>query len=573
MPHDPKFFQRSLSERLPDRDQNKLDSMFDQRYGLQNHIRDMNRFSAHSFEPFSPSRFHETMRSLDFKEMDNKLFDPTGEKFQRMAENFNEFRSRFQDQMFQMNRRDGLRGNGMPSFENRNMINEMNDRNSYFNSRNDIGLSSRDKYINNNRGFGSMNGNDLDSYSANRSDDLRAHSRNNVSMSSPNPSIGEYPRPNDGPNEDINMQMDDRRDIRGPNMRLDQGMSMRLGSDSDMMMNRSRGLTMNVSSDHRLNSRSEMLGDRENEMASMNHRNGLEMGMGSGRLMMQHLSNGKDLMNDRNSLIRQGSDMMNGSNERMTSRREMDLVDGNSVSLDKEHDRRVTQQQQQRQDLGKSGRDLDILNGNDIRRNQTNDLGPVDRHSDLPMGQARDMALDDGIGMNDMSRNGRNDLRLQSRNEVQMDICNDLTMNGQENQYPDKQDMRLQNQNMILSRSDGNLSVHDELSMNRPSSIHHLAGQQNGGKPGRHDDMIPDDELDFVDGNENKRLSSSNPMTEAIRQRKRKPANPQHVFMPSIDHYTLGFQTDEVEDCGGLMLDVENGGNFERRLTTVDSRN
>lgn len=602
MSHESKIFQRSLSERLPDRGHNKLDSMFEQRFGLQNHLRDMNRFNDRSFEPFSPSRFHEAIRSFDFKEIEAKLFDHNGDTLQRMAESFNEFRSRFQDQMF---RRDGTRQGSM-GFEGRNFMPDMNDRNMFFNSRNDMmeTLGSRDRYENS-RNFNGMNVNGMDTYGPSRHDDIRQRSRSEMesrnSLSSPN-----YSR-NDMVSDNLSMNMDSHisMNMRRNSLNMDPNIGARNSSaNSDMLMSRGTDSGQNADSHLRSSQRNDMgmpprnsldmsmtdgrssiditmtpNGRRSIDMNMSSDRNGLDLNMNGGRIMQPPLSR-TDSRNNCSSVVSQDKNMMmstpntldshqkmsidkeNQNSERMgmnlvdrpSDGMGMDMVDQSSdTGLPMDIVDRGTErmddfgQRMNKSDLNKTSRgDFDMMDRNSMRMN-------TERRLDDKVSQNESMNIDDNMNIGSVSRDNR-DMHIHSRgNNMAMGLCNDIDMEDPNTGYPDKPDMQRQNMMMADNSMRGNMQ--NEIDYSRGGSLPQMPAQHSAQKQNGHANVLQDDDMDYVSRSDDKNSPTSNHISDPsiIRQRKqRKPANPQHVFMPSIDHYT-SFAVDEVEDCSALI--------------------
>ena len=550
MPHDSKIFQRSLSERLPDRGHDKIDSMFEQRFGLQNHFRDMNRFNDRSFEPFSPSRFHDAVRSFDFKDLEAKLFDPSGEKFQRMAENFQEFRSRFQDQMLSMNRRDGTRQGGM-SFDGRNMLPDMNDRSMFFNSRNDmVDFPPRDRY-DNSRNYNGMNINGMDSYTPNRHDDLRLRSRNDVgsrnNLSSPN-----YNR-SDRVNENMGMGMDSQMslEMRRSSLNLDQNINARNSSaNSDIIMNRANDMNPNQDNHLRSNQRNGMLGTQENDMIGLPGRNSIDMNLTGGRIMPTQIPR-TDSRNNCTGIMAQEKTMMLGSGSSsdggQNPKVSMEMVDRTTDRVDNDYNARI-----HKSDVNKASRnDFDMMDRQSIGMNPDNRV-----MSEEKLQQNEDMVIDDNMNIGTVHRESE-EIRMQSRNgNIQMGMCNDMELSSPNNGYTEKSEIHAQN--MMIG--DGNMTpnMQDDLNYNRGNGLSQMNSQHSTPKQNGHGNVIQtvqDSEMEFVNRSDDKNSPTSNHISDPniIRQRKqRKPANPQHVFMPSIDHYT-SFAADEVEECGALM--------------------
>ncbi|XP_052819842.1 uncharacterized protein LOC128245671 [Mya arenaria] len=621
LPHDSKIFQRSLSERIPERSHDKLDSMLDQRFGFQNHFRDVNRFGDRSFEPFSPSRLHEAVRSFDFKDIEAKLFDPSmsGEKFQRMAENFNEFRSRFQDQMF---RRDGSRQGGFLP-DGRNMIQEMNDRNAFFNSRNEnIDLSHRDRYEIT-RNFNSMNMNDVDGFGANRHDPLRMRSRNEMdsrnNMSSP-----DYNRGRESVSDNVNMStgMERQIDIQRNGLNLDQNnMSVRNNSaqpevmiprSSDMsshdnvsMSNSQRGNVLSGSERDLMAMRAgRMETSAENEMMGMRsgHRSSIDAAENDMMALRQQQSNGievsgeSDLMGLRQGGSRSGLDSRNGSElmnmrsahgngmdtsnetEMMALRAPRTSMDMNVSNL------RMMSSQIDRNDVRNNCNSMMSPNGNIIlggnaRNNGNVPMDMVDRNGDRPdhgyenrmqssemqksssdfsmmdrgsltinhdkdkIQRSEDVVMDSNINIGNIENDGNN---IQRRIAMG-NLCNDIDMAPGNQNYTEKGDVHSQSREMI---------IHENMNMPRSSSsMSQQIGHHGSGKENQQDRVMSDADIDFESRNEDKNSSSPTNLSDPnmIRQRKqRKPTNPQHVFMPTIDHYT-SFAVDEVEECSALI--------------------
>lgn len=583
-PHESKIFQRSLSDRLPDRSSvDKLDSMFDQRFGFQNPLRDVNRFGDRSFEPFSPSRLHEMVRSFDFKEIEAKLFDPSlsSEKFQRMAENFNEFRSRFQDQMF---RRDGNRQGSFP-FEGRNMLQEMNERN-FFNSRNDNidFTSNRDRYENS-RNFNGVNVNDIDNFGPNRNDLARMRSRNDMgsrtNMSSPN-----YNRRRESVSDNLNMSMENM-DIRRNSMNMEQNLSGRNNSTaSDVMIPRSSDMTSSHENTLSGNQRQEVLSTTDSEMMGLRPgqrnaletqsnldtqsamdqhnsieqrnnmdqrnrldtaseaelmalrgpRNGMDMNPNSLRLMTGQMDQ-PDIPNNCNGMMSPNGNMIMGGSRSDNTSTPLNIVDRGSDRSERQYENRM-----QSGDMPeRPGTDFDMMDQGGMNMSQDKDK----------MHNADDMVVDNNMNMGSMERDNETmQLQNHSRNMNMGNLCNDMDVgNGN---YSTKRDVHIRNREMMMQ----DVNVHDDLNpLSRSNSIpqqigsHHSTPKQNG-----HDHVLQEEDMDFCNRSDDKASptpSLSDP--NMIRQRKqRKPSNPQHVFMPSIDHYT-SFAADEVETVGDLI--------------------
>ena len=614
MSHDSKIFQRSLSERLPERGHDKLDTMIDQRFGFQNHFRDMNRFGDRSFEPFSPSRLHEAVRSFDFKEIEAKLFDPSmsGEKLQRMAENFNEFRSRFQDQMF---RRDGSRQGGFLP-DGRNMIQEMNNRNAFFNSRNDnIDIGQRERYEIT-RNFNSMSMNEMDNFGANRDDVLRMQSRNEMESRN-NIGSPDYRRGRDRVPESMSMNLDSQMDIRRNSINIEQNINMRntpmppdsmiprsgdpsTCHDSVGLSNSQRGSMMTGSDremigmrqGQRMETDNDMMGlrpstrngmDSDADMIGMRQQSASGMDNGDADLMVMRQAtrsgldsrNGSDLMNMRqgagpqmdgesemlalrgprtsmgmdvssmrmlssqierndvrgncNSMLSPNGNMMIGSRNE-NGNVQMDMVDRNSKRPDHVFENRMQNAEQ----IQKSS-DFSVMDGRSLGVNRDKDK----------ISRSDDVMMDSNMNMGGLDNDGSS---IQRRMAIG-DLCNDMEMAVSSNQrYGDKSELHGQGQDVI---------IHEGMNISRSSSAmsQQMGGHHGGGKENRQDRGMDDANIDFESRNEDKHSSSPTNLSDPnmIRQRKqRKPANPQHVFMPAIDHYT-SFAVDEVEECSPLI--------------------
>lgn len=588
-PHESKIFQRSLSDRLPDRPaHDKLDTMFDQRFGFQNPLRDVNRFGDRSFEPFSPSRLHEMVRSFDFKEIEAKLFDPSlsSEKFQRMAENFNEFRSRFQDQMF---RRDSTRQGGFP-FDGRNVFQEMNDRNSFMNSRNDnidFG-SNRDRYEN--RGTGNFNGmgvNDIDNFGPNRNDPVRMRSRSEMGSRN-NLNSPDYNRGRESVSDNLNMSMDAGQiDIPRNSLTMDQSLRGRNNStNSEVMIPRSTDMTTthentlsgnqrqeqvlstsdsdimgmrqgqqngidnhnslggqggmdqrgNIEQRNSLDQRSRLDTGNDAEMIALRGpRNGMEINVNSMRGMMPSQMERPDIQNNCNGMMSPNGNMiLTGSRDDNTAT-PLNIVDRGSERQDRAFDNQMQSNDIQE----RSGNDFDMMDRNNMNMNQEKDK----------MHNAEDMVVDNNINIGAMERdNDTLQLQNHSRNMSMGSLCSDMDRN-----YAAKRDVHIRTREMMMQ----DVNVHDDLNpLSRSNSIpqqigtHHSTQKQNG-----HNRVsLEEDDMDFCNRSDDKSSPTQNLSDpNMIRQRKqRKPSNPQHVFMPSLDHYT-SFAVDEVEEVGALI--------------------
>lgn len=585
-PHESKIFQRSLSDRLPDRSSvDKIDTMFDQRFGFQNPLRDVNRFGDRSFEPFSPSRLHEMVRTFDFKEIEAKLVDPnlSSEKFQRMAENFNEFRSRFQDQMF---RRDGTRQGGFP-FDGRNMIQEMNERNAFFNPRNDnIDYTSNRDRFENSRNFNGVDVNDIDNFGHNRNDLPRMRNRNEMggraNMTSP-----DYNRGRDSVGDNLSLSMEGQMDIRRNSMNMDQNLGGRTTSaNSDMMTPRTSD--MSSSNDNALsgNQRSEVLSGADSDMmgirqrqrssmdtqssmeaqpsgmdqhnsieqrGSLDQRNRMDTGSdadmmalrgprtsmdmgGSSLAMMPGQIDRADIQNCNGMMSPNGSMILGGSRNDNTST-PLNIVDRSSDRPERPFENRIQTNEMPK----RPGTDFDMMDRSGMNMTQDKDK----------MHNTEDMVVDNTMNIGNMERDNET-MQMQShtRNMSVGNLCNDMEVGS--GSYQTKRDVHLRNRELMIQ----DVSVHDDLNpLTRSNSIpqqlgsHHSAPKQNG-----HDPVLQDDDMDFCNRSDDKSSpSASMSDPNMIRQRKqRKPSNPQHVFMPSIDHYT-SFATDEVEEVGALI--------------------
>ena len=585
-PHESKIYQRSLSDRLPDRPSaDKLDSLFDQRFGYQNPLRDVNRFGDRSsFEAFSPSRLHEMVRTFDFKEIEAKLFDPSlsSEKFQRMAENFNEFRSRFQDQMF---RRDGGQRSSFP-FDGRNMLQEMNERNAFFNSRNEnIDFASNRDRFENSRNFNGVNVNDIDNFGSNRNDLARMRSRNDMG-SRTNMNSPDFNRRRESVTDNLSMSMESQLDIRRTSMNMEQALNGRnTSTNSDGMIPRTGDMSTPHDNPLSSNQRSEVLSSSESDMMAMRQaqragldgqsggmdtqqagmdqhggleqrgsldqrsrldttteaemmalrgpRASMEMSGASALRMMAAQMERPDIQNCNGMMSPNGNMIMGGSRNDNTST-PLSIVDRGSDRGERPFENRM----QSGEMPERPGTDFDMMD-----RSSLNMSGDKDK-----MHSTDDMVVDNNMNMDSMQRDTEA-MQMQNhpRNMPMGNLCNDMDPS-----YAAKRDVHIRNRELMMQ----DVNVHDELNpLTRSNSIpqqigsHHSTPKQNG-----HDPSLQEDDMDFCNQNDDK-SSPSQSLSDPnmIRQRKqRKPSNPQHVFMPSLDQYT-SFATDEVEEVGALI--------------------
>ncbi|KAH3822266.1 hypothetical protein DPMN_124040 [Dreissena polymorpha] len=642
LPHDSKNFQRSLSERIPDRGPEKLENILDQRYGFQNHFREVNRFGDRSFEPFSPSRLNEAVRSFDFKEIEAKLLDPSlsGEKFQRMAENFNEFRSRFQDQMF---RRDGMRQGGY-QMDGRNMLPEMTDRNSFFNSRSDNNdLANRERFEIS-RSFNSMSVNDVDNFGNNRDDNMRNRNRDEMGsrndLNSPN-----YHRGRESAAENMSMNIKNQMDMRRNNLGLEQNSSIRnnaLSADNiisrpgelshpdnphvvseprpAIMSASEREMAMSSRHSHQMKptSQSDLMALRqgqrmeslseteimslrqqqcrsmesnEAEMLSIRHRqsNGLNSASEIEMMQMRHMSqNGLELHNDTDMMSLRpipGSQMENNNEQGMMPlhRRRADLgtnvmntrmfashmdMDGMRSSchdisprpgmmsngpnrVDGVTHMEMVERSREQNNLSYEGR---MHSSTDIIKSSQSEYGMMSRNS-MMMSHERekrqhrpeDVGMETGVKMATMEAE-RNVSTPKSRLVSTGNICSNMEVSSTNQGYLEKSsEQHLLNQDSVIQDS---MNLTQSGGLQNSMINHHGSSKENSTSA-----MMDDGDIDFDGRGNEKNSSSPNNLSDPnmIRQRKqRKPANPQHVFMPSLDHYT-SFAVDEGEECSPLI--------------------
>lgn len=540
--HDGKIYQRSLSDRFPERASEKLENMFEHRFGLQNPFRDGNRFNDRMFEPFSPSRLQEAVRTFDFKDIEAKLFDPSGDKFQRMSESLDEFRLRFQDHMFR--REGGARPVEMP-FDGRNVLQEMNDRNMYFDSRNNIDNVHKERFLNGRNISISdmMNISDIDNSGSNRHDNFRMRSQGDIGSSRNDLSSPSYNRPIERINNAMSINIDNQMNI-CRNLNTDQNMNVRINStSSDVMMNPGRQTSRNQENQIRVGPRNGMISNSDDEI--IGQRNGMDdLHIRYGRMMATDHINRNETRDDCNEMHSHHIEIVQSSNggsshkmtvnelERTTSGRLENGFAGNVQNNNNDKSNRQA---------------FNIMNPNNIllSRKRT-DLSTEDK----PL-HSENMAMNNQIRIDACNRDIQ-DLRMhthyQGDTNVEMGVCNDIEMRSSNDSFiTSKGNMDDRGGNGIVISNGLQMELNGHGILSQMPTQHHTSKKDNG-----HDSIMQ--ETDFVSRNDSKSPTNSSNLSDInIRQRKqRKPTNPQHVFMPSIDSYA-SFAADEVDECGELM--------------------
>ena len=498
---DMKLLQRSLSDRHPDGSQDGRNYLFDQRYGLSNNGHDMNKVSR-PYDPFT-SRF-----SHDLKQLTGKGFDLNEEKFQRMAEEFNDFRARISmAPIHHFGRKDQMMNS---------MVNEhhsLTDRSQQIPNRDQLPYSTPN-----------MNTRHGDTPVNSRSYDLQVSRPNGVVMN----------RPNDiHPNNQYRLNMNDQ-DSANINRQTDESElrnnTLRLNNRDELPLNRGDSL-------HRpYRSQEEMLLNRQSDNMHDN-------------VNTTNLINSQDklMMNSRNKMNGGQDDMMMTSRSNLGGRQD-DLMMGNGNNMD---DLIMTGSMRQTNDQNVIGLNPQIgLNGNasssvsprNLLQSRQTDIDDIGISSDTPASHAHDMRINSQTPVA-----SSNNIGIMSRsNEISLSHEN-LSMSSQQ----------------PLPNRHANF---DQVTQNGTPRMNGVDGIEASD--------VPNGQMNFGGSDDIKRLSngSQNGDSNMIRQRKRKPSNPQHVFMPSIDHYT-GFPTEDMEECGGLIIDVENGAGYENKMASrVDMR-
>ena len=647
-----KLLQRSLSERTTDPNQDARNFLFDQRYGLSNNGHDMNKVGR-PYDPF-PSRMSQDLKQLT----GSKGIDLNEEKFQRMAEEFNDFRARIsmapihhfnrKDQMMSDMFGEHLNINDRPQqvttkdvtreqllFAAANMNTQrygdtpVNGRNYdlqvsrpngiVMNRQSDINQLSQFR-LNPEQDNSNINRQNDDNIDL-RNNNLRLDSRNEVPLSRPE----SLHRPYHG-QEEVCMTQQNETIQDNANVGLQNGIDnvqdkmirnklnstnddiilaarSNMGSRQGDIMSGQQGDIMNGCQGDLMNSRQgDVMNGRQGEVMNgrqdvMNGRQGDLVNGQQGDIMNGHqgdvTSRQGDLMTGRQDMmnIRQGdimssrhSEMMNGHHSDMSNNRPRDLMTGQQNELMNGHRREMITAQSE--NLLNNRSDEVVIGGS------TNSMDDLIMSS--PIQQAHDRNV---IGMNSqIGINGNQNNSLSPRNLLQNRQQTDLKDIGirSEPVTSHPHDMRISSHtsiannttNMgIMSRNtEMNLS-HENLNMNSQQQqmpSRHASFDQVGQNGTQRMNGIESVEVTDVNGqmdfggesDEMKRLSngSQNGDSNIIRQRKRKPSNPQHVFMPSIDHYT-SFPTEEMEDCSGLIIDVENNPGYENKMAArVDMR-
>lgn len=517
-----KLLQRSLSERHPDPAQEARNYLFDQRYGLSNGGHDMNKVSR-PFDPFT-SRF-----SHDLKQLAGKGLDLNEEKFQRMAEEFNDFRTRISmAPIHHFNRKDQMMSN---MFGDHHNLNERSQQ-----------IPNREQLL-----FSTANGNTQrhgDTPINSRSYDLQVSRPNGVVMNRHNDvhQNNQYRLSmTDQDNTNMNRQNDENAEMRNNNLRLNSRNELPLNrqdslhrpyrNHDDVLMNRQ---TDNIQ-DNNVSSQNSMINTQDKLM--MTNRN--------------KISNGQDemMMTSRSNMNSRQDDMMNGRQDDMMNGRQDDMIMGTGNNMDdlmmspirQSNDQNVIGMNSQ---IGLNGNQSNSLSPRNLLQNRQNDIDDIGMSSEPATSHAHDMRINSQTPIT--NNNATNSMGMMSRNnEINLSHEN-LNMNSQH-----------------LPNRHANF---DQVSQN--------GSQRMNGVDGMEAQDVQNGQMDFGGSNEMKRLSngSQNGDSNMIRQRKRKGSNPQHVFMPSIDHYT-GFPTEDMEDCSGLIIDVENGAGYENKMASrVDIR-
>ena len=646
-----KLLQRSLSERPTDPNQDARNFLFDQRYGLSNNGHDMNKVGR----PYDP--FQSRISSQDLKQLTGKSIDMNEDKFQRMAEEFNDFRARISmAPIHHFNRKDQMMSDMFGEHLN------LNDRPQQ-GSMKDL---TREQIL-----FAAANMNTQrygDTPVNSRNYDLQVGRSNGIVMNGRQSDINQlsqFRQNTDQDNTNINRQSDDNIDLRNNNLRLD--------SRNEVPLSRPESL-------HRpYHNQDEVCMNRQNETLPDNTNVGIQNGIDSGqdKMIRNKLNSTNDdiILAARSSMGSRQGDIMNGHQGDIMNGRQGDVLNGRQgdvlngrqgdVMTGRQGDVMTGRQGDMigRQDV-MSGRQGDVMNSHqDVMTSRQGDImtghqGDMmnSHHGEMINGHQGDMTNSRPSDlmtsrqselMNSHRRelmNGRNENLLNNRSDEvimggtssmddlimttpiqQSTDRNVISMNSQlgisgnqsnslsprnllQTRQPDikdiamgsepttshAHDMRISSHTPITNNTTNigimsrntevNLS-HENLSMNsqqqqQMSSRHASFDQVSQNGPQRMNGIdtveVPDvnGQMDFGESDELKRLSngSQNGDSNIIRQRKRKPSNPQHVFMPSIDHYT-SFPTEEMEDCSGLIIDVENNPGYENKMTTrVDMR-
>ena len=577
-----KLLQRSLSERHTDPNQDARNFLFDQRYGLSNNGHDMNKV-ARPFDPY-PSRI-----SQDLKQLTGKGIDLNEEKFQRMAEEFNDFRARISmAPIHHFNRKDQMMSDMFGEHLN------LNDRPQQQVSTRDL---TREQLL-----FAAANMNTQrhgDTPVNGRNYDLQVSRPNGIVMNRQNDmnQVSQF-RLNTTDQDNSIRQNDDNVDLRNNNLRLDSrnevplnrpeslhrpyhsqdevhmnrqneniqdntnvGIQNNMVNGQDKMMINSRNKLTNPHDDIILAARSNM-GSRQGDMLNghqgdmMTGRQGDMMNSRQGDMIngrQGDMTNGRqsDLMNNRQSELmtsRQGN-LMNGRNEDLMNNRSDEVIIGGTNSMDdlimtspirQSNDRNVIGMNSQ---IGINGNQSNSLSPRNLLQNRQNDIDDIAMRTEPTTSHAHDMRISSHTPITNNATN----MGIMSRNNEMNLSHENLNINSQQQHMPNRH------------------ASFDQVSQNGPQRMNGIDTVE-----------VPDvnGQMDFGESDEMKRLSngSQNGDSNIIRQRKRKPSNPQHVFMPSIDHYT-SFPTEEIEDCSGLIIDVENNPAYENKMATrVDMR-
>lgn len=612
-----KLLQRSLSERSTDPNQDARNFLFDQRYGLSNNGHDMNKVGR-PYDPF-PTRI-----SQDLKQLTGKGIDMNEEKFQRMAEEFNDFRARIsmapihhfnrKDQMMSDMFGEHLNLNDRPQqvstkdltreqilFAAANMNTQrygdapVNSRNYdlqvgrpngiVMNRQSDINQLSQFR-LNTDQDSNNINRQNDDNIDL-RNNNLRLDSRNEVPLSRPeslhrpyhnqdevcmnqqnetiqdNTNVGIQNGIDNGQDKMIRNKLNSTNDdiilAARSNMGSRQGEILN-GHQGDMMnsrqgdvMNGRHGDVMNGHQGDVMNGRQDVMNGRQGDI--MTGRQSDMMSSHHGEMLNGHqgdMTNGRpsDLMTSRQNELMNGHrrEMMNGRNENLLNNRSDEVIMGGTSSMD---DLIMTSPIQQSTDRNVIGMNSQIgINGN-----QSNSLSPrnllQNRQPDI-----KDIAMG-----SEPTTSHAHDMRISSHTPITNNTTNIGIMSRNTEMNLSHENLNMNSQQQMPSRH----TSFDQVSQNGPQRMNGIDTVE-----------VPDvnAQMDFGESDEMKRLSngSQNGDSNIIRQRKRKPSNPQHVFMPSIDHYT-SFPTEEMEDCSGLIIDVENNPGYENKMTTrVDMR-
>lgn len=564
-----KLLQRSLSERHPDPAQEARNYLFDQRYGLSNNGHDMNKVGR-PFDPFT-SRF-----SHDLKQLTGKNLDLNEEKFQRMAEEFNDFRSRISmAPIHHFNRKEQMMANMFGDHIPNDRSQQITNREQLlFSAVNGNSQRHGDTPVNG-RNY-DLQGNRPNGVVMNRQNDIHQNNQYRLNMT-------------DQDNTNVNRQNDENSEIRSNSLRLDSRNELPINrpdslhrpyrNQDDVLLNRQND---NVH-DNSVNTQNNMISPQDKLM--MNNRNKMN---GQDNIMMTSRSS----MNDRQDDMLNGrqSDMMNDNsvnaqNNMMNAQDKLMMNSRNKISNGQDdimlpsrgnmngHQEEMMNGRQDNMLMG-NGNNMEDLMMSPIR--QTNEQSVIGMNSQLGLSgsqsnnlsprnllQSRQTDIDD-IGLSSESTTTHaHDMRINSQTPVTNNNTNSMAMMSRNNE------MNLSHENLNMNSQQHLPSRHanfDPVSQN--------GSQRMNGVEGIDAQDVSNGQIDFNGSSDLKRLSngSQNGDSNMIRQRKRKPSNPQHVFMPSIDHYT-GFPTEDMEDCSGLIIDVENGAGYENKMASrVDIR-